>query len=849
MLRATLRTAFAHKGRLLLSTLAVVLGVAFITGTLMLTSALDRTFVSIIEGSAQDVQVTRGSAVVANLDSGRDDAAPLVVSQEVVEQVRNVAGVLAAEGGITRNGVYLIDTDGEVVGAVGPPALGVNWSEDDAVSVTEVVQGRAPAADDEIAVDDVTFPKLGVDVGEKVEVVTPDGRVEVRVVGVFRFGETGGLAGATLTAFTPQRAQELLTAEGEWTSVDVAVADGYTDDQVAEAIREELGADKYEVRTRAEQVEEQSDSLREGLSFFNYFLIGFAGISLVVAAFLIYNTFTMLVAQRGRELALLRAIGATRRQVVLGVLTEAGLVALVAATAGVGVGYLIAVGLGAIFTTFGLSLTAGISITPASVVWAVVVGLLVTLVSALLPALRGSRIPPVAALRDADSGESGGVGRIRVVVGLIVAAAAGLVIATGLADPDSGTRAARAAFGSLLLLGAVLLLAPLLGVALIGALAPLMRLLGRTSGTMAARNAVRAPRRLATTASALTIGVALVVSVTIITISARDSITELIDRSFRAQLVVLTPAVQPFETTIADDIRKIDGVRRVFSESGGPVRLDGEDTGVIAVGGGPLDEVYGVEVTAGEFGELGTGEAVVSSDLAADEGWSIGEKVPLVFPSGQERTFTVVGEYEPNALLTGLVIGLPDFRDVGGADLDRQLFVVLEDGTEVADVLPEVEAAASANPLVDVLDQTAIKEQNAAQLNQLLYFVYALLGLSVIIAALGVVNTMTLSVVERTREVGLLRAVGATRRQIRRIVRWEAVVVSGLGAVLGIAVGTAAGISLQKSLADSGIEQLTVPLGTLGVIALLALIIGVLASVLPARRAARLDILSAIAQE
>ncbi len=848
MLRATLRTAFAHKGRLLLTTLAVVLGVAFITGTLMLTNALDRTFVSIIEGSAQDVQITKKPAVDLDLTGDRGDAAPLLVGQKVVEQVREVPGVAAAQGGVTRNGVYLLDTDGEVVGAVGPPALGVNWPQDEAVSVATLTEGRAPAADNEIAVDDTTFPLIGADVGDRVEVITPEGQIKTKLVGVFRFGETGGLAGATLTAFTPQRAQELLAEPGKWTAVDVAVAEGSSDEDVAAAIEAALDNDQFDVQTRAEQVEAQSDSLRAGLSFFNYFLVGFAAVSLFVAAFLIYNTFTMLVAQRARELALLRAIGATRRQVLAGVLTEAALVAAVAVVFGIGAGYLFAVGLGVFFTSFGLSLTAGISVTPAAIAWAAAVGFVVTLLSALLPAARGSRVAPVAALRDAEGGAEG-IGRVRTVLGLLVLAAAGWVLWSGLANEETSGRAAQAGLGSLLLLIAALLLAPILGVGLIGLLTPVMALIGRTTGRLAARNAVRAPRRLAATASALTIGLALVVSATIVTVSAQSSVSGLIDRAFQAEFVVATQTAQPFETAIADDIRRIDGVKQVFSESGGPVQIDGEQTGVTAVGGGPLDEVYDLEVTEGSVADLGDREAVVSSDLAADEDWSVGDKVAIVFPSGDERRYTLVGEYESNVLITGLVIDLADYREVGGAALDRQLYVVLDEGVDPGAVLPEVEDAASANPLVSVLDQTQIKEQNSAQLDQLLYFVYALLGLSVIIAALGVVNTLTLSVVERTRELGLLRAVGATRRQIRRAVRWEAVVVAVLGAVLGIAVGVASGVALQRALADAGIDQLAVPTSTLLAIMVLALIIGVLASVLPARRAARLNILEAIAEE
>ena len=389
----------------------------------------------------------------------------------------------------------------------------------------------------------------------------------------------------------------------------------------------------------------------------------------------------------------------------------------------------------------------------------------------------------------------------------------------------------------------------LLGVALVRLFAPLLGLLGRSSGKLAARNAARSPRRLATTASALTIGITLVVSVTVITASAKESVLSLIDRAFLADYVVATETAQPFSPEIASQIREVPGVEYVVSESGGPAELDGEAGSVTAVGGAPLDAVYDLIYTAGNGEDFGETAAIVSDDLADQRNWSVGDEVTALFPTGQELTFDLVGVFEANALLTGMVIDLDEFRSVGGAEQDRLLYVATESGADNAQVLADIEDITAANPLLVVLDQTEIKEQNAAQLDQLLFFVYGLLALSVIIAALGVVNTLSLSVVERTRELGLLRAVGATRRQVRRAVRWEAVMVSLLGAVLGIAAGLVAGIGLQQALVNAGIDVLAVPINVMVAIVVLAIIIGVLASVLPARRAARLNILDAIAEE
>jgi putative ABC transport system permease protein len=852
MLRATLRTAVAHKGRLILSTVSIVLGVAFVTGTLMLTSALDRTFVDIIEGSAQDVQITRESAVTVDLTTDPGDGAPLLVPQRVVDEVSTLDGVTAAQGSINRNGVYLTDSGGEVVGAVGPPALGLSWSTDPLVSVTTITQGRAPEANNEVVVDDVTFPKLGYSIGDRMTILTPGGETQAELVGSFKFGETGGLAGATLTAFTPERAQALLTKPGEWTAVDVAVADGFTDEAVATSIQQVLDSDAQDegliAKTRAVQVEEQSDSLRQGLAFFNYILIGFAAISLFVAAFLIYNTFSILIAQRGRELALMRAIGATRFQVLRSVLIEALLVALFSVVVGIAVGYLLALGLGALFDAIGLSLTSGIAITVSSVVWATVIGIVVTLVSAAVPAIRASRIPPIAALRELNSSGEG-VGRIRTISGFVLLAISAVLIAVGLQGSDDGANAAQTGAGALLLLIAVVVLTPLLGVGLVTLATPVLSAIGGTPGKLASRNAARAPKRLATTASALTIGLGLVVGVTVITASAQTSLDKLIDQTFRAEAIVSTVTSQPFSPTIADSIREVDGVQYVVSESTGGVSVDGVEQEISAIGGGPLDAVYSVENVTGEFGDLTRGNAVVSNDLATERGWSLGTSVPVLFPSGDQQSFTIIGQFEQTPLLSGLVIPLDDYRAAGGGSQDRFLFVAVESGSDPATVLAGVTEAAAVNPLVGVLDQSELKQENADQLNQLLYFVYAMLALSVVIAALGVVNTLALSVIERTREIGLLRAVGATRRQIRRIIRWEAIVVALLGAVLGIAIGITAGTVLQRALVDSGIEVLDIPVTTLIVILALAVVIGILAAVLPARRAARMNILDAISDE
>lgn len=845
MFKIALRSLGAHKIRLLLTAAAVFLGVAFVTGMLMLTNALDRTFTDIFESSAQDVLVTRTAAVAEDITQSTGDDQVQLISQKTVDEIRGVEGVRAADGGIFQNGAYLLDAEGEVVGGNGPPSAGVNWQPDPALAVANITQGRAPEAGDEIVVDEITFPKLDIPLDETVTMVVPSGRIKVTLVGVFRYGETGGLAGATITAFTPQRAQELFTEPGEWQSVEVAAADGFSDQQVADSIAAELG-EGWTVKTRDQQVEESSAALQQGLGFITYALLGFSGISLFVAAFLIYNTFAMLVAQRGKEMALLRAVGASRRQVLTSILLEALLLALVAAAIGVGLGYLLARLLTAGLQQVGLSLTAGVALTPQAVITAVVLAIVVTVLSALLPALRAAHTPPVAALREATTPVER-PGRVRSIIGGVLALVALAGLATSFGDDPS---VSLVALSALLLLIATVLLAPLLAKGAAHASIGLMRI-GGVSGQLAGRNAERGPRRVAATASALLIGLALVTTVAVVVASARESINQLIDRAFGADYVVATQTGNPFSAGIATKLREVQGVEYVLSQSQGPARVDGEDQLITAMGGGPVSSVFELDVTAGEVGELTQGTAVVDEDWAAEAGVGVGDRVTALFPTGQSRAFTITGVFVPPeaGLLSGLVIPKEDYRAVGGAAQDTLLYVALGPDADPATVLPEVEEVTDENPLLQVLDQTEIKEQNSQQINNLLYLIYGMLGLSIIIAALGVVNTMALSVLERTREIGLLRAVGASRRQVRRMIRWEAVLVAFTGALVGVLIGLVAGVALRQALSGDGIDVLVIPIATVLVILGLAIVLGILAAALPARRAARLDILEAIASE
>ncbi|MCH9816433.1 MAG: FtsX-like permease family protein [Actinomycetia bacterium] len=844
MLRATLRTAAAHKGRLILSTIGIVLGVAFVTGSFILTNALDRTFTSIIEGAAQDVRVTPVSAV----DGGsRGPVSRLTLPDELVGQINSLPGVSAAAGSINQNGAFLVDAQGDLVGAAGPPALGINWQPNPELSQTRIVQGRPPEQNDEVAVDEPTFDNLGIGVGELLTVITPDGPVETTLVGVFRFGETGGLAGVTLTAFSASQAQELFAEPGRWNTIDVAVAPGFTDAQVADEIQT-LTDGSVSIETRAEQVQVQSAALQEGLAFVTYVIVGFAAVSLLVAAFLIYNTFAMLVTQRGRELALLRAVGATRGQILRSILLEAAVVGTLAAVIGVGFGLLLANGLAALFGTFGLNLTSGIDLTTESVLLAALVGIGVTLLAALIPAYRGGRTLPVSAIRD-NVADRSRLSRTRIVAAFLVLGLAVFLINRGLGIADEAARIQQTAIGLVVVVVAVILLAPALGVGLIALATPLLQGGSNATGRLAARNAARSPGRLATTASALTIGVALVVAATVVTSSARASLEQLVDDTFGAEYVVASITGRGFDPTLAQSLRAVPGVEYAVSVSGGRVLIDGEQERAVAVGGGPLDAIYAVEPASGSFSELGERDFVIDQESADAAGWQVGDKLPITYPDGSEGNYRLVGTYVGSELLNGAILNLTDFRANGGESTDRTVFIAAEPGVESGALIPALELLIAEDPFLEVLDQTAIKDQNGEQLNQVLLIIYSLLGLSVVIAALGVLNTLVLAVLERTREIGLLRAVGATQRQIRRMIRLEAIIVSILGVALGIMVGLVGGVVLQRALTQTGVAELVIPTGTVIAVLVGAFVIGIVAAVLPARRASRLNMLRAIATD
>ncbi|MGY1700193.1 ABC transporter permease [Geodermatophilus sp. SYSU D00766] len=841
MRRATLRSLLAHKLRLALSAVAIVLGVAFVAGTMIFTDTLDRTFTDLFESTASDVAVTPEGGT----DGVDGPAGTLSVPGALVGQVRAVDGVAAAEGYVQAQGVYLLTPAGEVLDTGGAPGIGISWTSAPGLDTGELTAGRAPERAGEVALDSGSAAEAGYAVGDRVTLLTPGPRVEATVVGVFTFGEDGGLAGASLTAFDVATAQQLTGVGDGFSGIQVAAAEDVSHDELADRVAAAVG-DGYTVQTAQQQADEQSAALEEGLSFITVLLTAFAVIALFVGSFIILNTFSMLVAQRTRELALLRALGAGRGQVTRSVLLEAVVLGVVGATAGLAGGFGIATGLRALFGTFGLTLDGDLVLSAGTVVWSYAVGVVVTVLAAWVPARRAARTPPVAAMRDDHVAVERSLRR-RTGVGVALVAVAAGALAGSVATGDSGDAPAFVGVGGLALVLGAVALSPVLARPVVRVLgAPLPRLAG-TAGRLARDNARRNPRRTAATASALMVGLTLVTGFGILGASANASVEALVDDTVLADYVVSTAVGQPFTPEVADRLRRLPEVDAVLQQRFTQVRLDGEETFAAAVDAATLDRGLTLEyLTGGSDGLAGRG-LLVDEATAAEHGWEVGDTVAAESAGGQRTELTVGGVYAANQAVGSMVLSLDTDAALGGPALDRYVYVVLADGTDVAAARAALETVVEAYPVVGLKDRDEFAGEQKAQVDQVLMLINALLVLSVLIAVLGIVNTLALSVLERTREIGLLRAVGMDRRQLRRTVRLEAVLISVYGAVLGLGLGLVLGVGLTRALADQGITELVVPGAQLAGSLVLGALIGVVAAVWPARRAARLQVLDAIA--
>jgi putative ABC transport system permease protein len=844
MLRATLKSLLARKLRLVLSGLAVVLGVMFVAGAFVVTDTLSRSFDTVFADafSQTDVSVSAKPKVALSEMEGEQVQPPFPAA--VAEQVAAVGGVAAATGLASADGARVIGADGKVLTSMGPPRLGGNWTGED--GLVQLRQGRGPRADDEIVVNAYVAKQAGLRVGDRVGVLTRQPKREFTLVGVFGYsGDRDTVGGVQEVMFTEPVAQRLMLGRtGVYSSVSVRAADGVGPDQLRDRIAAALGP-QYEVKTGEQLADENAAGLQEGLGFFNNILLGFAGVALFVGVFLILNTFSIIVAQRTRELALMRAMGASRRQVITSVLVEAVVIGLLAAGLGLAAGVGVGAGLAYLFSSFvgGLAL-APLAVPLAAVIASLLVGVLVTVVAAVLPALRASRIPPVAAMQEVATPDRP-LTRITV-AGALIGAAGAATLGVGL----------YANVGSPLVLILTGVLVSFVGIALLTPLVsrPVVSVLGRLfswslPGRLGRLNSGRNPRRTAITAAALMVGIALVTGVTVVMDSAKTSLSQQAEDTIKTQVVISGeqsgPRPPSFDPAVLDRASAIPGVRAAAGLWNDQAVVDGERTYVNATDDlARLADAYGAAPATGALTTLKPDQIAVSTQ----RGWPLGTRLTVQLARGEAQVYTVVATYDEQALPGSILLPAAATAQFG---VPQPLFgfVRLTDGTPVEAVLPQIKALVADSPEVSATDRSAFVAQQAGQFDMVITMVQILLALAILIAVLGVVNTLALSVLERTRELGLLRAVGLGRGQTMRMVTVEAVVISVFGALLGVVVGAGLGSAVVAALDGEGITELVLPWTRMGTYLVLAGLVGVIAAVLPAIRAARLNVLGAIAHE
>lgn len=844
MLRTAWRSLLHHSLRLALSGLAIVLGVGFVVGTLIFTDTLNSTFSSLFEDTTADVVVTPAQTIGDSIQIGSVATIPA----SMLSTVRDVAGVDKAAGVILADGITIIGGDGAPIGTQGAPRFGTNWEDDEELTPFRLTDGRGPAAPAEVALDSVSAQTGDYAIGDEVRLVGPDGPFEASLVGIFRYGTSGNLAGATIAAFDTSSAQGLVLGGADaYTEIDAVAATGATQDAVAASVRDALGADVI-VRTGQEAADEAAAAISEGLAFVNVFLLVFAGIALFVGTFIILNTFSMLVAQRSRELALLRAIGATRGQVTRSLVVESALVGLVGSVIGIALGVAVAFGLQALFGAIGAEIpTDGLVVAPRTVVVGLVVGVVATVAAALAPAVRAARIAPMAALRDDATLPSRSL-RLRAVVGgvLLVLGAAGMVAGAATGGSEGSPLVGLGVLGALV--GAIVV-SPAIARPLVRTLGFAFPRLFGTVGRLAVENAERQPRRTAATASALMIGLALVSALTIFAMSAKASINAVIDEVIGAEFIVSNGAQRtPIAPTTAADLAAVPGVAVVSPVAAVPAEVDGSVTAVVAIDPSTFGQVVSITPAEGALADLGDDGLAIDVKTAESAGLGIGDVVPIRFVDSS-HDFRVEAVYESAGEFSGYVVSRAAVTALGMDPADRIVYVKAEPGADLAQVQSALEAAVAADPTVQVQSQAQFAEEITSNVDQVLLVMVMLLSLAVLIAVLGIVNTLVLSVAERTREIGMLRAVGALRRQVRTMIVLEALVIAVFGAVVGLALGVGFAVAFQRTLVDEGITVLDIPWVGLVLFLVVAGVVGVLAALWPAYRAGRLNVLRAIATE
>jgi putative ABC transport system permease protein len=846
MFKATIKDLWARKLRLFSTSAAVVLGVAFMCGTLVFTDTVGKTFDELFTDLNEDTDAyVRGQSTV---DSDFGDLRPRV-DASLLDDVASVDGVADAYGDIFGY-AQIVGANGDPLGnpGFGPPTAGVIWDGDSDDEFFRLVDGRGPETADEAVIDVRSAGDGNLSVGDTITILVPE-PVEVTLVGTVGFGEFESPGGATIVGMIDTAAQDLFAEPGKYDGIILEAEDGVSQDELVSRVAA-VTPDGTEVITGAQVADENKDSIEQGLGFFQTILLVFAGIALFVGSFIIYNTFGIIVAQRTKELALLRAIGASRKQVMRSVLLEATFVGVIASAVGLVVGIGVSIMLKNLLSAAGLEMpSGGVVVTTATILTAFVVGVGMSISSAYFPARRGSRVSPLAAMRDVAV-EKTHASKVRIGIGLgAVVLGVVALLTTFLSDEGSIQVVILGAF--LTMIG-VIVLGPVIARPVTSVLgSPLPRLKGMT-GVLARENASRNPKRSASTAAALMIGVTLVGFITVFASSAQKSVNKLVDDQFVADVIVQNAGGGfgggGFSPELAADIDSLDGVDVVSSMRFTGANVDETATFMMGISTN-IGDLYDFGLEDGDVTELADDGMAVNLDYAEENSLAIGDTIDVEFVEGGSHPFEVRAIYTDKLLAGSYFVGLEAFDLYAPDQFDSNVFVLGDDSVPADELLASIETAAEPYPTAEVLDIAGFKESQAASFSTLINIIYGLLFLAIFIALLGIANTLALSIHERTRELGLLRAVGMTRSQVRSAIRWESVLIALLGTALGLTTGLFFGWAMAQGMRSEGFTEFSIPFMSLFVICVLAAVAGVVAAVWPARKASRLNILQAIATD
>ncbi|MBT8200773.1 MAG: ABC transporter permease [Acidimicrobiia bacterium] len=849
MIRSSLRSLRSHAGQLALTVVSIALGVSFVVGTLIYTATTSRAFDGLFNEAFGGIDIDIQPEIDLELLFNPGEVPRL--DESLLNELAAVPGVEKAWG-LVESTAAIASLDGEVLGPSGPPPFAFNWPGDDIPIALDIVEGRSPAGPAEVMIDQTSFEQGDLDLGDTVAVFATGGREEFTVVGVTNFAGLPSLAGSNAT-FTTETARRLFDAEGQFTRINATVERTADLDQVILEASRRLG-DSVNVVNGQTAAEEGAAQITEALGFLNTFLLVFAGVSVFVATFIIYNTFRILISRRTRELSLLRALGATSTQVTRATLVESVMVGLVASLLGVVLGLGLAIGLRALLEAFGIALpSTNLVVSPSAVVIGLVLGIVVTVVSALVPIWRVRSITPMEGLREIGSapGRRPLIQRVVSSLGLLAIGVALLVVSLFTEVRLAGqSPIVWVGIGSALALLAVILISPVF-------VPPVMRFLGapfvassKSTGLLAQRNAIRSPRRTAATSAAALVCVALMTLASVFVASLLGVIDEALDSGFRADLVVTAEGfagpTQGFSPAVGDAIEALDTTDIVGRQRRGLVRVDGDIDLIVAVSDREFD-LIALERESGTMTDLGDSFFAADFVTAEQNGWEIGDEVSFDFLAGSIE-LELSGLFQATGL-SGIVVGLDAYASLVPNSQDAQIDIRFVDGTDLEAARAQVEEIVDQYPTLQVADQSDLREQSREQTLQALGFIFGLLGLAVGVAFVGLANTTVLSTLERTREIGLLRAVGLDRGALRRMIYFESMMIAAFGAVLGVVAGIGLARALLMALEDQGFTVFVIPWPGLIALVFVISLLGLVAAGIPAWRAARSNILAAISYE